>query len=44
MDESLPGRAFRLVRESAALHLEELKNNWERARVGVPLDKIDPLP
>lgn len=40
----LPTRAARLVREWGALHRAELIDNWERARLHIPLDKIDPLP
>lgn len=43
MDEGLPSRALRLVLEWAALHRDELMQNWEKARAGVPLDKIEPL-
>jgi Domain of unknown function (DUF4160) len=41
---SLPGRALSLVREWAALHLDELRANWERVRDEAPLKAIDPLP
>ena len=41
---SLPPRALRLVREWAALHPDELTENWERAQALEPLVAIDPLP
>ena len=41
---SLPDRAYRLVREWATLHQDELRLSWERARAGLPLERIDPLP
>jgi hypothetical protein len=40
---SLPRRAHSLVLEWASLHREELWGNWERARRGEPLKKIEPL-
>jgi hypothetical protein len=40
----LPRRAGALVREWAALHRQELLENWERARSEQPLVTIDPLP
>lgn len=40
----LPPRALRLVKEWAAEHQDELRRNWERARMHEPLDAIDPLP
>lgn len=43
MDEGLPGRAQRLVKEWANLHREELLTNWRKARAGRPLDRIEPL-
>ncbi len=39
----LPMNALRLVREWAALHREELNDNWYRAGIGEPLRRIDPL-
>jgi len=39
----LPRRAMALVLEWAAVHREELKLDWERARVGTPLQPIAPL-
>ena len=44
LDEGFPARARRLVEEWVALHAQELLRNWEKAREGTPLDKIDPLP
>lgn len=41
---SLPRRALVLVRKWAALHRDELRANWERARDEDPLASIDPLP
>jgi len=41
---SLPGRALALVAEWAALHEDELVENWERARRDEQLVPIDPLP
>jgi hypothetical protein len=40
----LPPRAVRFVREWAAIHRNELRENWERARDREPLVPIDPLP
>ena len=39
----LPRRAHALVVEWATLYRLELKKNWERARAGVPVQRIDPL-
>jgi hypothetical protein len=41
---TVPPRALRLVQEWAALHQEELRGNWTRARDDAPLKRIDPLP
>ena len=38
-----PRRALGLVLEWCALHREELRDNWERARSRAPLQKIEPL-
>jgi len=38
-----PPRALRLVLEWAALHKQELIDNWEFARRGRPLRRIAPL-
>ena len=40
---SLPRRVRALVLEWASLHRAELKANWEKARLGLPLDEIEPL-
>jgi hypothetical protein len=40
---SIPDRAYRLVREWAALHQDELRANWRRAREAQPLERIAPL-
>lgn len=39
----LPPVAWRLVREWATQHQEELLDNWELARLGRPLVAIDPM-
>ena len=39
----LPNRAMAMVLEWAAAHRDELRANWDRARLGVPLAPIDPL-
>jgi hypothetical protein len=39
----LPRRAMALVLEWAALHRQELRADWERARGGEPLESIAPL-
>jgi hypothetical protein len=39
----LPRRAMALVLEWAALHRQELRSDWERARSGEPLRPIVPL-
>ena len=43
LEGQLPRRALSLVLEWAALHQEELLNNWNSARVEQPLNKIKPL-
>jgi hypothetical protein len=43
VDGELPRRALALVLEWAALHRHELRDNWFRAREGLPLEPIDPL-
>jgi uncharacterized protein DUF4160 len=40
---ALPDRALRLVREWASLHRAELEDDWQRARDGLPLERIPPL-
>ena len=39
----LPRRAHGMVVEWATLHRKELRENWEKARQMVPMQKIDPL-
>ena len=39
----LPRRAHALVLEWAAIHRQELLENWNRARMGLPLNRIEPL-
>lgn len=39
----LPRRAHALVVEWTTLHRGELKENWDKARVGLPLQRIEPL-
>jgi hypothetical protein len=39
----LPPRAMRMVRDWGRLRRRELLHNWERARRGQPLVRIDPL-
>jgi len=40
---ALPRRALALVLEWAALHRSELRQDWEKARLGATLDPIEPL-
>ena len=40
---SLPRRALALVLEWAALHRKELRENWENAREGKAVARIEPL-
>jgi hypothetical protein len=44
LDGWLPPRALGLVVEWASQHKEGLMSNWEDARNGKPLRKIEPLP
>lgn len=44
LDGWLPPRALRLVKEWAGMHQDELRRNWDRARVHEALQLIDPLP
>jgi len=39
----LPRRVFALVLEWAVAHRDELRANWEAARRGEPLRRIEPL-
>jgi hypothetical protein len=43
VDGWLPMRAHALVLEWAAHHRTELRANWDRARQGLPLERIVPL-
>ena len=43
IEGELPRRALALVLEWAALHREELRSDWDKARSGLPLDPIAPL-
>ena len=43
IEGELPRRAMALVLEWAALHRQELRADWERARGGTPLESIAPL-
>jgi len=43
VDGRFPRRALALLLEWYALHREELRDNWERARSRKPLQKIEPL-
>jgi hypothetical protein len=43
LDGNLPRRVLSLALEWAALHQEELAENWDRAQQQVPLKKIAPL-
>ena len=43
VDGRFPRRALALLLEWYALHREELRDNWERARGRKPLQKIEPL-
>ncbi len=40
---TMPKRALKLVFEWMDLHKIELMKNWELARIGEPLNKIEPL-
>jgi hypothetical protein len=43
IEGSIPKRALALVLEWANEHRDELKNDWQLARNGKPLQKIEPL-
>lgn len=43
IEGELPRRAINLAMEWAALHRDELRADWELARNGQPLEKIEPL-
>ncbi|HEX6152820.1 MAG TPA: DUF4160 domain-containing protein [Solirubrobacterales bacterium] len=40
----LPTRVLRLIKKWAALHTDELLENWNRAQQEKVLENIDPLP
>ena len=40
---NMPVRALRLILEWWEINKEALMDRWERCRVGLPLDKIEPL-
>lgn len=39
----MPKRALKLIFEWMELHKDELSENWELARQGLPLNKIEAL-
>ena len=43
MEGQLPKRVVSLVLEWAFEHRKELAENWDLAKLGKPLNKIDPL-
>ncbi|MFN3344732.1 MAG: DUF4160 domain-containing protein [Chloroherpetonaceae bacterium] len=43
LNGKLPTRALGLIVKWAALHQEELLENWNRAQCGEPIAKIPPL-
>ncbi len=43
LEGQLPRRVQSMVFEWAAMHQEELRENWELARAGQPLRRIPPL-
>jgi hypothetical protein len=43
LEGRLPGRVLGMVVEWASLHRTELLDDWDRARRGLPLDRIAPL-
>jgi hypothetical protein len=43
MRGELPRRAHAMVLEWTALHRMELRDNWEMARQGLPLNPVAPL-
>jgi hypothetical protein len=43
LEGEVPRRALALTLEWAALHREELRSNWERARQGLALHAVPPL-
>ena len=43
IEGKMPKRALRMIFEWLDLHKDELLVNWEKARKGEPLNKIEPL-
>ena len=43
LEGNLPKRAVKFVKEWISYHQTELEENWERARLGEPLNNIEPL-
>ena len=43
LDGSLGKRVFRLLDEWRVLHLAELRDDWRRAQLKAPLNRIEPL-
>lgn len=43
VDGHFPARARALLLEWYALHRDELRENWDRARARKPLQRIEPL-
>jgi len=43
LEGEIPPRAFRMVKEWASQHKEELMRGWELARANKPPEKIAPL-
>jgi len=43
IEGELPKRAVKFVQEWISFHKTELEVNWEKARIGQPLDNIAPL-
>jgi hypothetical protein len=41
---TFPAKGLRLVKRWAEMHTAELRDNWERAQRGEPLESIEPLP
>ncbi len=43
LEGNLPKRAVKFVKEWISYHQAELEENWEKARLGEPLNNIEPL-
>ena len=43
LEGELPRRALSLIIEWAVMHRNELRQNWQNARDGLPLQEIAPL-